>query len=295
MKKVCVVTGGTGGIGAAAVREMSKHYTILFGDVNQEKIDAMVSDLKNEGIEAEGMICDVSDRTQCDALAQKAASMGEIVGVIHLAGLTPSFSKCPDIVRVDCIGTMNINEAFYQVMEGGCIIDICSCVAHFIPKDAYPTSIFDLALTNKQAFQESMNSFILGKYEDQMASNMAYTFGRCFVYWYARKCAYSFGRNKGIRINTVSVSMVETPMSRADQEVGGGTFEERVAPQLSYSAFGRPGTPEEVAFLFSTMIDERNSYLSGCDIYFDNGMDANGWKGQRVFYDPAVNTYDPAK
>ena len=81
------------------------------------------------------MVCDVSDRAQCDALAAKAASMGKVVGVIHLAGLTPTFSEYPDIIRVDCLGTMNINEAFYKVMDGGCIMDICSCVAHFVPQD----------------------------------------------------------------------------------------------------------------------------------------------------------------
>ena len=32
-----------------------------------------------------------------------------------------------------------------------------------------------------------------------MASNMAYTFGRRFVYWYMQKASYVFGRKKGIK------------------------------------------------------------------------------------------------
>lgn len=292
MKQVCVVTGGTGGIGAASVRELSKTYQVLFCDVNQEKVDQFTAQLKQEGIDAQGILCDVSDRAQCDALAQRAASMGKIAGVIHLAGLTPTYAKHPDIVRVDCLGTMNINEAFYQVMDGGCIMDICSCVAHFRPKDQYPTEIFDLALTDKHAFYSKMVDFIGGMAEGKMASNMAYVFGRCFVYWYARKCAYPFGRQKGIRVVTVSIGFVETPMSRADLEATGSSYEERLAPQMSYSAFGRPGTPEEVAFLFSTIVDPRNSYLSGCDIYFDNGCDASGYRGQMTPYDPSVNPYE---
>lgn len=295
MKKVCVVTGGTGGIGTAAVREMAKTYNVLFADINQEKINAFQRELAGEGIQAEGMVCDVADRAQCDALARKAASMGPVAGVIHLAGLTPTYAKYPDIVRVDCLGTMNINEAFYQVMEGGCIMDICSCVAHFFPVDSYPTDIFEVALTDKEAFREELTEFIGSMGDDQAAANMAYVYGRCFVYWYARKCSYIFGRRKGIRVNTVSIGFVETPMSRADLEAGGNTYEERLAPQISYSAFGRAGTPQEAAFLFSTIIDERNSYLSGCDIYLDNACDASGYFGQFDPYDPSVNPYDPEK
>ncbi len=295
MKNVCVVTGGTGGIGKASVREMAKTYQVLFSGTSQKKVDAFLKELRSEGIEAQGMVCDVSDPNQCKALAEKAASMGKITGVIHLAGLTPTFSAHPDIIRVDCLGTMNINEAFFQVMDGGCIMDICSCAAHFIPKDKYPTQLFEISLTDKAAFYEKMVGFIGSMGEGQKASNMAYVFGRCFVYWYARKCAYVFGRKKGIRVVTVSIGFVETAMSRADLEAGGTSYEERLAPQMSYSAFGRPGTPEEVSYLFGTIIDEKNTYLSGCDIYYDNGCDAAGYHGQREPYDPTSNPYDPSR
>ena len=79
----------------------------------------------------------------------------------------------------------------------------------------------------------------------------------------------------------------------ADLAATGDDVESRLGQQMSYSAFGRPGTPEEVAFLFDTIIDERNSYLSGTDIYFDNGCEANGYLGQFDPYDPSVNPYDP--
>ncbi len=297
MKDICVVTGGTGGLGQAAVRQMSGTYYVLFCDVNQQKIDEFTQQLAAEGIQAEGMVCDVSDRAQCDALAQKAASLGKIAGVIHLAGLTPGFHPHPAIVKVDCLGVVNINEAFFQVMEGGCIIDICSCAGHFIPKERWPVQIWDLALTDKPAFVEQMTAFVGASGDPQRSSNLAYTFGRSFAYWYARKCAWVFGRKKGIRVLTVSIGFAITPMSKADLNASsrkGATFEEKLAPQISYSAFGRAATPEEVAYLFYTIIDPRNSYLSGCDIYFDNGCDAAGFHGQADPYDPASNPYDPS-
>ena len=117
--------------------------------------------------------------------------------------------------------------------------------------------------------------------ENNMRSNMAYTWSRCFVYWYARKCAYKFGREKGIRVMTVSPGVVKTEMATADMEKSGA---DNMARTMSWSALGRPADPSEIAFLFSTIIDERNSYLTGADIYFDGGCDAAGYHGQREWH-----------
>ena len=44
-KKVCVVTGATGGIGTAAVNQMVKNYKVLLADIDQAKIEARVAEL----------------------------------------------------------------------------------------------------------------------------------------------------------------------------------------------------------------------------------------------------------
>jgi NAD(P)-dependent dehydrogenase (short-subunit alcohol dehydrogenase family) len=292
MDKVCVVTGGTGGIGSATVRKMAETHRVLLCDVFQDRVDAKVAEMKAAGFDVEGTVCDIADRAAVDRFAEKAASMGKVTGVVQLGGLTPTYATYDKIALVDTIGPMNINEAFYRVMDGGCIIDICSSVAHFLPQERYPMDIFKLALTDKKAFYAEMCAF-LEKIEDVngMRANMAYTYSRCFVYWYARQCAYSFGRNKGIRVVTVSPGVVKTPMSMADMVKGGDTS--NMDRTMSWCALGRPGTPDEAAFLFSTILDERNSYLTGCDIYFDGGCDAAGYKSQRTPYDPTSNPYDP--
>lgn len=94
---------------------------------------------------------------------------------------------------------------------------------------------------------------------------------------------------------TVSIGFVVTPRSMADLAATGEDPDERLKTQISYSAFNRPGTVAEVAFLFDTIIDERNSWLSGTDIYFDNGCAANGYLGNFEAYDPSINPYDPRR
>ncbi|MBO4937622.1 MAG: SDR family oxidoreductase [Oscillospiraceae bacterium] len=293
-KKVCVITGATGGIGTAAVNQMVKNYKVLLSDINQEKIDVRVAELREQGYEVDGMVCDTSDRAQVRVLADKAASMGPVQGVIQLAGLTPAVAYFKDIVAVDCIGMMNINEEFFRVMErGGSIMDICSCAGHFFGEDVLPMDIFETALVDKQKFYDDFTELLADYGDDTAAAQMAYVFGRSFAYWYARKCAYPFGRRKGIRVNTVSIGFVKTKRTVDDYILAGEDPDEKIATQMSYSAFGRPGTPEEVAHVFEFLIDERNSYLTGCDIYFDNGCDANGYMGQQFNFDPSEITYDP--
>lgn len=145
MQKVVAVTGGTGGIGSASCREFAKQgYAVMLCDVFQDRVDALVKELRDAGYTAEGMVCDISDKAQTDEFAKRAAAMGKVQGVIQLGGLTPTFSAAPDIVRVDTLGPMNINESFYEVMEAGsCIMDICSSTAHFVSFERYPYAIFE--------------------------------------------------------------------------------------------------------------------------------------------------------
>ena len=295
-KKVCVVTGATGGLGSAACDKMAEKYIVVVSDIHEDKINAKVKELRDKGFEAFGKICDTSDRAQCFELARFASGLGPVQGVIQLAGLTPAFCKYTDLIDVDVIGTININEAFFNVMEkGSSIIDICSCVAHFMPEETWPVDIFEIALTDRQKFRDAFVEYISIFGDDEACSNMAYVYGRTFIKWFAGKSAYAFGRKKGIRINTVSVGFVVTEQSMADLDAAGGDAEGRLAQQMSYSAFGRASTPDELAFLFDALIDERNSWFSGTDIYYDNGCSANGYLGQFEPYDPSVNPYDPSR
>ena len=295
-KKVCVVTGATGGIGSAACDQMAEKYIVVVSDIKTDRIKAKVAELRAKGFDAYGKVCDTSDRAQCFALAEYAASLGEVQGVVQLAGLTPGFCKYTDLIDVDVMGTININEAFFSVMgKGSCIIDICSCVAHFMPEEIWPVDLFEEALTDRQKFRDDFCEFISSFGDDEACSGMAYVWGRTFIRWLVRKSCYAFGRLKGIRIMTVSVGFVVTEQSMADLAAASDDADDRLAQQMSYSAFGRAGTTKEVSFLFDTIIDERNSWLSGTDIYFDNGCDANGYIGQFEPYDPSVNPYDPRR
>jgi NAD(P)-dependent dehydrogenase (short-subunit alcohol dehydrogenase family) len=277
-QKICVITGAAGGLGFGCAKIMGEKYKLLVSDVNKEKLDKAVTELQGMGYEAEGMPVNVADRGQVRAMAEKAKSLGTVASVIHLAGLTGLTGEPELIFRVNALGVININEEFYKTLESGsAIMDICSSVAYLMPRDRWPIELFKLARKDgKEEFCNKMISFFLdGKPEKPQG--MAYTWSRCFIYWYVMDCAYKFGQ-KGIRIVSVAPGVVDTEMSRLDLAKSGS-----LEPRLTYVALGnRLGKIEEAAFLISSLVDERNSYVTGIIVPCDGGEIASGFKGQRT-------------
>ena len=116
-RKVCVITGGGSGMGLATAHRMAKkgYYTILCGRT-VSKLENAVNELREAGGEAEAFPCDVSDRESCFALARHAAECGEVKVMLHIAGLSPHMGDSEKIMAGNALGTVNINDAFYEVM-----------------------------------------------------------------------------------------------------------------------------------------------------------------------------------
>lgn len=160
-------------------------------------------------------------------------------------------------------------------MESGCIIDISSSAAYYIPASMIPEETFKLSRSDKEEFYTKMMALIEAV-DEFKRQGMAYSLSRNFVQWYVKDCAFIFAQ-KGIRVLSVSPGLIDTDMSRQDMDKSGNGD-----VTLSYTGMGRTGVVDEIAFLFSTLVDERNSYLTGIDILCDGGCYATGFRGQRV-------------
>ena len=86
-KRICVLTGGCGGMGHAISLRLGKDHTMLLADISAERLDAEKAALSKLGIEAETLVVDVGDRAQVDALAERASGLGVVDTVLHAAGL----------------------------------------------------------------------------------------------------------------------------------------------------------------------------------------------------------------
>ena len=81
--QVVVVTGGASGIGEAVSRYLaSKGAKIVIGDVNQEGVDRVVTDIKATGAEAAGTIVNVTKDQDVSALMDFAVEQYKAINVV---------------------------------------------------------------------------------------------------------------------------------------------------------------------------------------------------------------------
>jgi hypothetical protein len=79
---------------------------------------------------------------------KSACALGEIKGVIHTAGLSPSQAKAQDLLRVDLYGTAVLFEEFGNVIaRGGSCVVIGSQSSHRLAVDALTQAQADALAT----------------------------------------------------------------------------------------------------------------------------------------------------
>ena len=130
MSNVIVVIGA-GSIGQAIARRVSAGKHVLLADLRQENADAAAEVLSNAGFEVRTATVDVSSRDSVHALVETATAIGDVTGVIHAAGVSPSQASPATILKVDLYGTALVLEEFGNVIaSGGSAVVIASQSGH---------------------------------------------------------------------------------------------------------------------------------------------------------------------
>ena len=130
MKQVIVVIGA-GSIGQAIARRVSAGKHVLLADLRLGNADVAAEVLSNAGFEVSTTTVDVSSRDSVRALVQTAMALGDITGVIHAAGVSPSQASPATILAVDLYGTALVLEEFGNVIAaGGAVVVIASQSGH---------------------------------------------------------------------------------------------------------------------------------------------------------------------
>ncbi len=270
MKNVCVITGGGSGMGLEAAKFMPKDKIIIISGRTLSKLENGVNELKALGYEAYAKTCDTSNRESVKELAEYALSLGEIKNVINCAGVSPAMKGTPEsILKINALGTVYINQEFSKLMKpGSVIVDVASNSAYILPSFIIPKKAYALAETDEELFVKKLvKKAMLPKGEYQQ-KGFAYSLSKNFVVWYAKKCAFEYGK-MGIRVVSLSPGLIATDMGNLEKEDGGML--------IPFSAEERMGKPEELGYALATVADERNGYLAGVDVLCDGGS-TNGMK-----------------
>ena len=115
MKNVVVVIGA-GSIGQAVARRVSAGRHVVLADMRDQNAEASARTLSDAGFDVSTSNVDVSSRPSVRALVDKATAIGDIVGLIHAAGVSPSQASPETILEVDLYGTALVLEEFGNVI-----------------------------------------------------------------------------------------------------------------------------------------------------------------------------------
>ena len=239
--KVALVTGGTGGIGAAICLKLAESGARVATNYrNEEKAKAWQAEAKKAGYDIAIYQADVSDFDACQALAaQVEKDLGPIDILVNNAGITKdgmfkkmSKEKWDAVMNINLDGLFNITKPLIEGMTDrgwGRIINISSINGQK----------GQLGQTNYAASKAGMHGFTMA-----LAQEVA---------------------RKGVTVNTVSPGYIATEMVMAVSEEIRNSI-------IANIPVNRLGTSEEIAALVDFLASEEAGFATGADFSMNGGQ-----------------------
>jgi len=266
-----IVIIGAGSIGQAIARRVSSGKHILLADLSEDNAAAAAKVLGDAGFEISTAVVDVSSRDSVHALVQTATMLGEITGVIHAAGVSPSQASPETILKVDLYGTALVLEEFGSVIApGGSAVVIASQSGHRLGaltaeqnKGLATTpaeELLALPMLQLDQIKDSLHAYQLSKRGNSLRVMAE---------------AVKWG-NRGARVNTISPGIVITPLAKDELS---GPRGEGYRRMIELCPVGRAATPDEVGTVGALLMGADGAFITGSDFLMDGGVTAAYWYG----------------
>ena len=271
MKNVIVVIGA-GSIGQAIARRVGVGKHVLLADLLRKNADAAAEVLNNAGYEVSTAIVDVSSRESVHALVQTAVAFGDVTGLIHAAGVSPSQASPETILKVDLYGTALVLEEFGNVIaKGGACVVIASQSGHRLgaltaeQNKALATTpadeLLSLPMLRPSQVKDTLHAYQLSKRGNSLRVMAE---------------AVRWGK-RGARVNTISPGIVITPLAKDELS---GPRGEGYRRMIELCPVGRAGTPDEVGTVGALLMGPDGAFITGSDFLMDGGVTAAYWYGE---------------
>ena len=267
-----IVLIGAGSIGQAITRRVSAGKHVLLADLRKENADIAAKILSDAGFTVSTTTVDVSSRTSVHALVETATAIGDVIGVIHAAGVSPSQATPATILKVDLYGTALVLEEFGKVIaRGGSCVVIASQSGHRL---GALTAEQNIALATTPAdellalpmLQPDQVTDPLHAYQVSKRGNVLRVMAEA-VRWGKR----------GARVNAISPGIVITPLARDELSGPRGAGYRRM---IDLCPTGRAGTPDEIGTVGALLMGPEGAFITGSDFLMDGGVTAAYWYGE---------------
>jgi NAD(P)-dependent dehydrogenase (short-subunit alcohol dehydrogenase family) len=266
-----IVVIGAGSIGQAVARRVSAGKHVLLADLRQQNANAAAEILRSAGFETSTATIDVSKREAVRALVQTATALGDVTGVIHAAGVSPTQAAPATILAVDLYGTALVLEEFGKaIARGGAGVVIASQSGHRLGAltaeqnralATTPTEeLLALPMLQPDQVKDSLHAYQLAKRGNSLRVMAE---------------AVKWGK-RGARLNTISPGIIITPLARDELS---GPRGEGYRRMIELCPAGRAGTPDEVGTVGALLMGPDGAFITGSDFLMDGGVTAAYWYG----------------
>jgi len=271
MTEVIVVIGA-GSIGQAIARRVSTGKHVVLADLRIDNAETAANIFRDAGFEVTTATVDISSRESIHGLVATATTIGDVTGLIHAAGVSPSQASPETILHVDLYGTAVILEEFGNVIAtGGSGIVIASQSGHRL---GALTAAQDAALATTPA-DELLGLPMLQP--DQVIDSLhAYQLAKRGNSLRVKAEAVRWGE-RGARINTISPGIVMTPLARDELT---GPRAAGYLRMIELCPVGRAGTPDEIGTLGAYLMGRDATFITGSDFLIDGGVTASYFYGE---------------